>query len=109
MRLDVLAGLVIGAAVAAAGCSGNAAQKPQPNAQAAAVPITATSAVRKTMPLDADVIGNVEAYSTVAVRAQITGELTAVHFKQGDDVESGQELFNLDKRPYEAALQQATA
>jgi multidrug efflux system membrane fusion protein len=55
------------------------------------------------------VIGNVEAYSTVAVRAQITGELTAVHFKQGDDVEAGQELFNLDRRPYEAALQQATA
>jgi multidrug efflux system membrane fusion protein len=61
------------------------------------------------MPLEADVIGNVEAYATVAVRAQITGELTGVHFKQGEDVAAGQELFSLDRRPYEAALQQATA
>ena len=55
------------------------------------------------------VIGTVEAYSTVAVRAQITGELTSVNFQQGDDVKAGQELFTLDRRPLEAALQQATA
>ena len=45
----------------------------------------------------------------MAVRAQITGELTAVKFQQGDDVQAGQELFTLDRRPLEAALQQATA
>jgi len=55
------------------------------------------------------VIGTVEAYSTVTVRAQITGELTAVKFQQGDDVEAGQELFTLDRRPLEAALLQAEA
>jgi multidrug efflux system membrane fusion protein len=108
MRFELFVGLAIGAAAAA--CSGTAAVQPQQqNASAAAVPITATSAVRKTMPLEADVIGNVEAYATVAVRAQITGELTGVHFKQGEDVAAGQELFSLDRRPYEAALQQATA
>lgn len=108
MRFDLFVGLAIGAAAAA--CSGTAAVQPQQqNASAAAVPITATSAVRKTMPLEADVIGNVEAYATVAVRAQITGELTGVHFKQGEDVAAGQELFSLDRRPHEAALQQATA
>jgi multidrug efflux system membrane fusion protein len=109
MRFYLQAGLVIGAAAITAGCSGTAAVQSQQNSPAAAVPITATSAVRKTMPLEADVIGNVEAYATVAVRAQITGELTAVHFKQGEDVSAGQELFTLDRRPYEAALQQATA
>jgi multidrug efflux system membrane fusion protein len=51
----------------------------------------------------------VEAYSTVTVRAQVTGELTAVKFQQGDDVEAGQELFTLDRRPLEAALLQAQA
>jgi multidrug efflux system membrane fusion protein len=61
------------------------------------------------MPLEANVIGTVEPFSTVAVRAQITGELTTVNFKQGDDVMAGQELFQLDRRPLEAALQQATA
>ncbi len=53
------------------------------------------------MPLDASVVGTVEAYSTVSVRAQITGELTAVNFQQGDDVTAGQELFTLDRRPLE--------
>jgi multidrug efflux system membrane fusion protein len=61
------------------------------------------------MPLDANVVGTVEAFSTVAVRAQVTGELKAVNFKQGDDVQAGQVLFTLDRRPLEAALNQAEA
>jgi multidrug efflux system membrane fusion protein len=73
------------------------------------VPITATAVVTKDMPLEVSVIGAVEPYSTVAVRAQITGELTSVNFQQGDDVQAGQELFTLDRRPLEAALQQASA
>ena len=56
-----------------------------------------------------NVIGTAEAYSTVAIRAQITGELTSVNFKEGDDVAKGQVLFTLDRRPLEAALQQAQA
>jgi multidrug efflux system membrane fusion protein len=73
------------------------------------MPVTVGPVVRKNMPLDASVVGTVEAYSTVSVRAQITGELTAVHFQQGDDVQAGQELFALDRRPLEAALLQAQA
>jgi len=46
----------------------------------------------------------VEAYSTVAVKTQVTGELTGVYFKEGDDVKKGQLLFTLDKRPFEADL-----
>ena len=61
------------------------------------------------MPLDVNVVGTVEAFSTVAVRAQVTGELKAVNFRQGDDVQAGQVLFTLDPRPLEAALNQAEA
>jgi multidrug efflux system membrane fusion protein len=61
------------------------------------------------MPLDVNVVGTVEAFSTVAVRAQVTGELKDVNFKQGDDVQAGQVLFTLDHRPLEAALNQAEA
>ena len=61
------------------------------------------------MPLEIAVIGSGEAYSIVAVHAQITGELTSVNFKEGDDVSEGQVLFTLDRRPLEAALQQAQA
>jgi multidrug efflux system membrane fusion protein len=83
----------------------------QPAQQAAtpAIPVAAATAVQKEMPLEVGVIGSVEAHSTVAVRAQMTGELTSVNFKEGADVRAGDELFTLDRRPLEAALQQATA
>ena len=111
MRLApvLILGLVTGAAVTAAACSEGQARPPEQKAPAPAVPIAAAPAVRKDMPLEISVIGSVEAYSTVTVRAQITGELTAVKFEQGDDVQEGQELFTLDRRPLEAALLQAEA
>ena len=96
-------------ALASAGCARGEAQPQQRAAAPAAVPVTVAAAVRKSMPLDASVVGTVEAYSTVSVRAQITGELTGVNFQQGDDVAAGQELFTLDRRPFENALQQAEA
>jgi multidrug efflux system membrane fusion protein len=102
-------GLVIGVLTAAVACSRGEAEQPQPAGPPPAVPVATVAAVRKDVPLEMGVIGAVEAYSTVTVRAQITGELTAVKFQQGDDVESGQELFTLDRRPLEAALMQAEA
>ena len=99
----------------AAACSGEAVQStPQPPAGGrggaqAAVPIVTATATRKPMPITISVIGTVEASSTVAVRAQITGELNSVAFQEGDDVKKGQLLFSLDKRPLEAALKQAEA
>jgi multidrug efflux system membrane fusion protein len=61
------------------------------------------------MPITLTVIGTAEAYSTVAVHAQITGELTSAKFADGDDVAKGQVLFELDRRPFEATLAQAQA
>jgi multidrug efflux system membrane fusion protein len=75
----------------------------------APVPVTVASVVQKSMPLEIRVIGAAEAYSTVAVRSQITGQLTSVLFKEGDDVKQGQILFVLDRRPLETALLQAQA
>jgi len=77
--------------------------------QQQAVPVTVATVVQKSMPVDIRVIGSAEAYSNVAVHAQITGELTSVGFKEGDDVKKGQVLFTLDRRPLEATLQQAEA
>ena len=109
MRVALISCSLIVMAVGAGGCARSEAQ-PQPQAAAPpAVPVTVAAAVSKPMPLDASVVGTVEAYSTVSVRAQITGELTAVNFQQGDDVVAGQELFTLDRRPLEGALQQAQA
>jgi membrane fusion protein, multidrug efflux system len=110
--LFVLAALAASLAVAA--CSGGEAVGTTPpsgrgGGQNPPVPITAASAERKSVPLDVQAIGTVIAASTVAVRAQITGELMAVNFKEGDEVQQGQVMFELDKRPFEAALLQAEA
>ena len=84
-------------------CSGSKAAPPR----VTAVPILAATVEKKDVPLQVRAIGAVEAYSNVSVKTQITGELTGVHFKEGQDVNKGQLLFTLDKRPFEAALKQA--
>src|SRR5262245_20938600 len=96
-------------------CSGGEAVQTTPapagrgGPQAAAVPVTVAEVVRKAIPLEIQGIGTVIAATTVAVRSQITGEMTSVSFKEGEDVKEGQVLVTLDKRPLEAALQQAQA
>lgn len=74
-----------------------------------AVPVVVGTVVRKTIPVQLRAIGNVQAYSTVSVKAQVGGELTGVHFKEGQDVRKGDLLFTIDRRPFEAALEQAEA
>jgi multidrug efflux system membrane fusion protein len=54
-------------------------------------------------------IGNVQAYNTVIVRSQIQGQLTQIAFTEGQTVHSGDLLAQIDPRPYQAQLDQATA
>jgi multidrug efflux system membrane fusion protein len=61
------------------------------------------------MPVDVQAIGAVEALSTVSVKTQITGELTGVFFKEGQDVKKGDLIFTLDKRPFEAEIKRQEA
>jgi multidrug efflux system membrane fusion protein len=100
-------------AVTTAACSGGEAVSAPPGGgrggPAAAVPVTIAQVAQKAMPITINVIGTVEAYSNVAVRAQTTGELISVNFKEGDDVRKGEVLFTLDRRPLEAAVAQAEA
>src|SRR5512138_3039522 len=78
-------------------------------AAGAAVPVTVAPVVRKSVPIEISVIGAAEPFSTVAIRSQITGQLNTVNFTEGDDVKAGQVLFTLDRRPLEAAVEQAQA
>jgi multidrug efflux system membrane fusion protein len=61
------------------------------------------------MPVEISVIGSAEPLNTVSIRSQTTGQLTAVNFTEGDEVTKGQLLFSLDRRPLEAAVEQARA
>ena len=74
-----------------------------------AVPVVTATVVRKDVPVDIDAIGNVEAYSTISVRSQVTGILTDVLFHEGDSVKKGQHLFTIDPRAIQAQLEQAEA
>jgi multidrug efflux system membrane fusion protein len=71
------------------------------------VPVVAETADKKNVPLQIKAIGNVEAYNTVSVKAQVNGEIAEVFFREGQDVRQGKLLFRIDPRPFEAALRQA--
>lgn len=73
------------------------------------IPVTVAPAMQQDVPVEIRVIGNVQPLQTVAVRAQVGGELTRVWFREGQDVHRGDHLFSIDPRLYRAALAQAQA
>src|SRR3989441_6301752 len=74
-----------------------------------AVPVTVALVAQETVPIELRAIGNVEAYSTVALKARVDGQIVEVNFREGQPVRKGAVLFRIDPRPYEAALRQAEA
>ena len=94
---------------AAASAGAGAGRGGRGGADGPAVPVAVGTVVQKAMPIEISVIGAAEPFSSVAIRAQTTGQLTSVNFTEGDDVMAGQVMFTLDRRPLEAALLQAQA
>lgn len=75
----------------------------------AGVPVVAAEVARKDVPLEIQVVGNVEAYSTISVRSQVTGQLASTHFQEGDYVRKGDLLFTVDPAPFQAQLEETAA
>jgi membrane fusion protein, multidrug efflux system len=73
------------------------------------VPVKVAIAERRAMPFELAATGTIEPLQTVEVQAQVAGILQRVAFKEGDEVKQGQVLFQIDPRPYRAALNQALA
>jgi len=73
------------------------------------IPVTTALVQTKPIPVTIPSYGSAEAQQTVQVRAQVTGELSTVHFIEGQEVRKGDELFTIDARPFQAALSQAQA
>ena len=61
------------------------------------------------VPYEIAATGTVEPLQTVAVQPQVSGQIVRVLFHEGDDVKQGQVLFEIDPRPFRAALSQAQA
>jgi multidrug efflux system membrane fusion protein len=73
----------------------------------AAVPITAALVEQRSMPVKLEAIGNVEAFTSVAIKVRVDGQITEVNFREGQEVKQGDILFKIDPGPYIAALKQA--
>jgi multidrug efflux system membrane fusion protein len=68
-----------------------------------------TRALAKAVPVTIPAVGTAEPVATVQIRSQVTGQLSQIHFREGQDVRKGEPLFTLDSRPFQAAMQQAQA
>ena len=108
----------IGAAAVAALCGAAAiwwlnfgANGPQaaPQAPPAVVPVTAGTVVAQDVPALLHGIGTVQAYNIVTVKTRVDGQIVNVDFDEGQEVKAGDPLFQIDPRPYQAALERAQA
>jgi membrane fusion protein, multidrug efflux system len=80
------------------------AQLPPPE-----VPVTAGVVTVQDVPQFLQGIGTVQAFNTVTVKSRVDGAIVKVAFTEGQEVRKGDLLFQIDPRPYEATLAQATA
>jgi multidrug efflux system membrane fusion protein len=85
---------------------GNAPEKPKGRPPA---PVSVVTAVTGTVPVYVEAIGTVESLSQVSIKSMINGEITKVHFREGQDVSKGEILFTLDSRPNVTAINKAEA
>lgn len=100
----LLAAALCAAAMASASCARQARMPPRE-----AVPVQVGTVARREMPIEVGAIGHVESVATVAVKAQVGGQITEVLFREGQDVKKGDRLLTIDPRPFESALVQAKA
>lgn len=111
-RYAILVGLVAilaaGGLIAYVSSDSRAREKPAAKEPAAA-PVAVVAAVQQTVPVRLQAIGNVEAYSSVAVKSRVDGQILEVEFREGQEVRKGEVLFRIDARPFEAAFKQAEA
>jgi membrane fusion protein, multidrug efflux system len=81
----------------------------QSGARSGPVPVTVTEVKRADFPVYLLGLGTVQPYRTVTLRSRVDGQITKVSFKQGQMVKEGDPLIEIDKRPYQAALDQVKA
>ena len=101
-------GMLLGSLLTLGGCGSKPVKSEGMNMQFR-VPVTVAKAATKSVPVQVEAIGNVEAFTNVSVRTQMAGEIERAYFTQGQDVKKGQLLFTLDRRPFQATLSQLEA
>lgn len=105
-QIGMMLAVVIPLTVLLAGCGKEQSKGPPAKPP---VPVKIGQATSRTVPLQVRAVGTVEARSTVEIRARVGGQLTQVHFSEGQDVGKGAPLFTIDPVPFQIALRQAEA
>jgi membrane fusion protein, multidrug efflux system len=89
--------------------SGTEAPRAAAQTSSPGIPVTAGTVEAADVPVYLQGIGTVQAYNMVAIKSRVDGQIVKVNFKEGDEVKEGEPLFQIDPRPYQAALEQAQA
>jgi multidrug efflux system membrane fusion protein len=71
--------------------------------------VTAAMAEKRTVPVSIKAVGTVEAYSSVAIKTRVGGQIAEQYVQDGQDVRQGDPLFRIDPRPFEAAVRESRA
>jgi len=71
------------------------------------VPVTVDTVGLRSIPIYLTALGTVTAYNTVTLKSRVDGQITGIHFVEGQQVKQGQLLIQIDPAPYQAALAQA--
>ena len=73
------------------------------------VPVVPGVVTKRDVPIYLDGLGTVQAFNTVTVRARVDGAIDKILFTEGQDVQAGDVLAQIDPRPYQAQLDEAVA
>ena len=73
------------------------------------IPVTVGMPEKRDVPVYVRGIGTVQAYKMVTVKSRVDGQIVKVSFEEGQEVKAGDPLFQIDPRPFQATLDQATA
>ena len=95
-------------AVITLSCAACSSKKEKPKAKTP-VPVKVAQVVQKDLPVQVKAIGNIEAFTSVAIKSQVSGQIARIHFTEGSDVEKGDLLVSIDPEPFQATLSQAEA
>src|SRR6476661_2129634 len=78
-------------------------------AQGAQVPVDVTRVEKSAFPVYLRGLGSIQSFNMVTLRSRVDGSIVQVNFKEGQTVSEGELLVQIDPRPYQAMLDQATA
>lgn len=81
----------------------------KPKAAAPSVPVTVAQVAKADFPVYLTGLGTVQGFNTVTVRTRVDGQIDTINFKEGQFVNKGDLIAQVDPRPFQAAVDQAMA